>query len=90
MEDAFGDAAHQFGLGGAQGGLGYVLVARGNCLFDLAQVGTDARTARFVDGKTAFVLTSAFLGLGRICQVIRPLSGLRCLNSASQTHRPAS
>ena len=44
-----------------------VCVARSNRLFDLAQVGADARAAGFVDVKARFGLTGAFLGLGGIC-----------------------
>lgn len=75
MQHTFGDATHHFGLGSLQrcGGCGLVTGCDG--FFDLADEGTDARTTGFVDGETGFVLTGAFLGLGRISHDVFPLSG---------------
>ena len=59
MEHTLGHAAHQLGLSGAQGSLCGFLVTRCDGLFDLAQVGADARTAGFVDCEEALILARA-------------------------------
>ena len=63
MEHALGDAAHKFGLRGAQRGGSGLLVARGDGLLDLAQEGTDARAARLVDRIALLALAGALGGL---------------------------
>jgi len=75
VQNAFGDAAHQFRFGGQQGCFRRGCVARNECFCDSSQGGAGARTAGFVYFKAGFVLTGALFGLGRIGHVWA-LSGL--------------
>jgi len=64
VHDALGHAAHQFGLRGLQRQRGRIGIARGDGLFDLADIGADARTAGLVDVGATFDLAGAFLDWG--------------------------
>ena len=44
-----------------------IFVARCDRFFDFAQIGTNARAARFVNGKAALILAGAFFGLWGVC-----------------------
>jgi hypothetical protein len=70
VQDTLGDAAHQFGLGGAQRGGGGILVARCDRFLDFAQVGADARAAGLVDLEAALVLAGALLGWGELAMSV--------------------
>ena len=69
VQNAFGDAAHHFGLGGFQRSGGCRLIAGRQRLFDFADKGADPRTARLVHILARFGLTGALFGLGGICHV---------------------
>jgi len=90
VENAFGNTAHQLGLGGLQSVCCRFFVTGGNRLFDLTDVGTDARTACFVDCKTLFVLTCALCGLCCICHEYQPSGSFCCvaMRDANPTGNP--